>query len=103
MKNRELIKEFIERLIQNENIRKPYDGILNDCATIYDAVFETECFAAKLLGIPEDIMDYLIREYVCYVTYEKNAWNNPPFDENDNPITDIEALVDCVIRYINMQ
>ena len=74
---------------------------MNEEATIYEAVWETEQFIADWLGIPEDIMDYVIREYVAWIEYGSDCFI--VYDEDENPITSTAALADYICRLLEQR
>lgn len=82
-------------------IEKPYYDLLGDTLEIYEAVWDTEQFIADWLGIPEDIMDYVIREYVSWVQYGHDFF--VVRDEDENPITSVAALVDYICRLLEQR
>lgn len=92
---REEIKNFIELLIENHRRQKPFISIIDDM-DLYQVIWETEDALAKALGIREDIMEYLIREYIYWVDDDcKKSHIN---DENNNKITNMDELLDCILR-----
>lgn len=92
---KEKITEFIELLIWNQKREQPFYNLIPDIE-LYDLLWETEDALAKALGIPEDTMDYTVREFVS--CYNSNFEICKVYDENDKLITSIGELVDFIIR-----
>lgn len=88
---REKIKAFIELLIENHKRQEPFISIIDDM-DLYQVIWDTEDALARALGIPEDIVDYTIRDYV--------SGSGNIYDENDNKINTIDELIDFIIRYM---
>lgn len=88
MDRRYLLKEYIKLLTQNNKDIEPYYNLLGDIS-LYDTIYETEMFIARLLNIREDIKDYVIDEW---------AIEHIVLDENNNPIETLDELVDFILR-----
>lgn len=88
MDRRYILKEYIKLLTQNNKDIEPYYNLLGDIS-LYDTIYETEMFIARLLNIREDIKDYVIDEW---------AIEHIVLDENNNPIETLDELVDFILR-----
>ena len=88
MDRRYVLKEYIKLLTQNNKDIEPYYNLLGDIS-LYDTIYETEMFIARLLNIREDIKDYVIDEW---------AIEHIVLDENNNPIETLDELVDFILR-----
>ena len=88
MDRRYVLKEYIKLLTQNNKDILPYYNLLGDIS-LYDTIYETEMFIARLLNIREDIKDYVIDEWVI---------EHIVLDENNNPIETLDELVDFILR-----
>lgn len=88
MDRRYVLKEYIKLLTQNNKDIEPYYNLLGDIS-LYDTIYETEMFIARLLNIREDIKDYVIDEW---------AIEHIVLDENNNPIETLDELVDFILK-----
>ena len=98
MFNKEKFIDYVVVLIENRKIINQYQELLGDSLTIYDAIYDTEVFiSTRLFNIPEEIEDNVIREFVWWITSDKNQVF-AVYDENNNLITTITELASYVER-----
>lgn len=57
MGKRELLEEFIEQLADEWMRLKPYFGILNDSADIFDLLYEKDKIISSAIGLSEEEYD----------------------------------------------
>ncbi len=93
--NKEIIREYVGLLMQNASVIRQYQSLIGDDLPIYDVIYNTEQFAAKALGIPEDEIDTI---YEIVLTWVYNTF--PVFDENEDEIKDINELINYIYRII---
>lgn len=92
MNRREQIKDFILLLQKSEREVKPYYDLLGDSLSIYETLYETQTYAAKLLHISDDgeysdwdfIYDFAIFGYVNF---------------EGEKVEDIERFLDLYLQY----
>ena len=86
--DKKMIVEYLNLLVKNRKDEEPYYQLLGEMS-LYDTIYNTEVFAAKALGIPENLID-IIMSY---------SYDGYLYDENYNKLTDAEDVADCIIKW----
>ena len=82
------IIEYIDMLVLNRKKEKPYYDLCGGEMLLYDIIWDTEVFAGKALGIPEDTITQFIMDY---------AWNGYIILDGKLLMTS-EEIADCIIK-----